>query len=550
MSSASTPQRKPIADLLLVSPISAGQLSVSPRKRKITPTAEATSPKKLAVITSLGAVSPFANSIPRTILPNPLRWPGHAELAHIDERSSLYEFTRNPLKMDTSGQEFTPNPLKMNTSGQEFTPNPLKMDTPEQDLQQSPPLARHLIFSFDLRNDKSGWADPKKMPLLRSVVPGTTGISCDGWFIYLLVRTLPPKPWPLTIAGLPLYFHTPTTLGQGPLPQGKLVTRKNGYLAEDQDYRNMKNWEPLFKVIQKHFEENINISITEVIYLGNVVYIVLEHRQTDMTKVPWLIGKATCVYLYDDEMGRPSKLHARRQHDLTQGNPDISMYDTLQPGLRVTSNYLPDSSDAYLETTTGVLLKDSVGNEFMTVAAHGFPSEAGTTVFHVSPGETGRVIGELIMEITHTDIALVKLAATEKFSNVTFQNDQMPESTQLRRLCPTEHYGQLSPICLDSPDSGFLDGYFMAPAFAKMSADDGSPTQHWAYTTWSYMGEDAAAKLPEGMCGSAMWDANGNVLGFFRYAAVEGAMKNWRAGIAADELINRGYTLADTPDVK
>ncbi|OAP53799.1 hypothetical protein AYL99_11985 [Fonsecaea erecta] len=497
MSSASTPERTPVAELLLVSPIAVGGLSVSPTKRQITPTAEATSPKKLAVITSHGAVSPFVNSIARSTFPNPFGWPVQAELAHIDERLCLYNHIEDPLEMNT----------------------------PEQVLQQSPPLAHHLIFPFDLRNDEGSWADPDKEPLLRSVFPGTTGIGSNGWFILLLLRSLPPKPWPLTIAGLPLYFHTHDTFGQSPLPNGKRVTRKNGSVAEDQDYRNIKDWEPLFHVIRKFFED-IGIPITEVMYL-----------------VPWLVGRVACVYLYEDEMGRPSNLYTRRQLDPTPESPDMSKYDTLQPGLRVVSNSPPQlgDPDTYLETTTGVLLRDSVGNEFMTVAAHGFPSEAGTVVIHASP--SGRVIGELISEVSPTDIALVKLAKTEKFSNVTFPNARVPVLIQLKRLGRAKCF---SEIYLDSPDTGLIDGIFMLQSRTRVPNDDHEPKPEWLFTSWTYMGVDAAANLPGGMCGSAMWDAEGNVLGFFKYAPVEGVMTDWCAGVAADELINRGYTLVDT----
>lgn len=60
------------------------------------------------------------------------------------------------------------------------------------------------------------------------------------------------------------------------------------------------------------------------------------------------------------------------------------------------------------------------------------------------------------------------------------------------------------------------------------------------------MGQDSAGSLPDGMCGSAVWTEDGDVIGFFRYAPKDGAMKDWCAGIAADELINRGFTLVNT----
>ena len=98
-----------------------------------------------------------------------------------------------------------------------------------------------------------------------------------------------------------------------------------------------------------------------------------------------------------------------------------------------------------------------------------------------------------------------------------------------------------------SPDRGCISGTLMRGSYQRVPSDDhGLPDQNWIYTTWYYMGQDSANALPDGMCGSAIWCEDGDVIGFFRYAPKSGAMKDWCAGIAADELTNRGFTLVDT----
>ncbi|KAJ4688880.1 hypothetical protein HRR80_000248 [Exophiala dermatitidis] len=521
MSSSTTPPY-PVAELLLVSPLVPGGIALSSKKRRITPTVEALSPKRVAVITKPGAVSPLVNSLDCSTFPNQFGWPSQAELVHIDQRLSLYKDIPFPPKEDMSAQV-------------------------------QPPPARRLVFTFDLRDSMGAWADPENEELLRSVFPETTGIACDGFFLCLKLRTLPPKPWPLTIAGLPLYLHPDLGeigFGNGPMPIARLASWRNGSIAEDQNGRNLEDWEPLFLLVRDHFIK-LEISITQVMYVGHAMIIALEHRTTDMNKLPFQAAKVTCLYIFDDELVKPSMPHARCLLDPAPGNPDVSQYDHLQPGLRVTSAFLPNSDSPYtfLGTTTGVLLKDRVGNESMTVAAHGFPSQCGTKVFHALPNGD-REIGELITEVSHTDIALVKLANTETFSNVTFQNDVIPEPIQLRRLLPASQRQKIRDVCLDSPDTGFIEGQLMCSARERVSCDviDGPPEQNWIATTWSYMGQDVADNLPEEICGSAMWDVDGNVLGFFRYAPKAGALRDWCVGIAADELINRGYTLVDTSD--
>jgi len=52
------------------------------------------------------------------------------------------------------------------------------------------------------------------------------------------------------------------------------------------------------------------------------------------------------------------------------------------------------------------------------------------------------------------------------------------------------------------------------------------------------------------MCGSAILNENGDVLGFFRYAPKSGVMIDFCMGIAAQELLDRGFTLVDTSDLE
>ncbi|KAK3363877.1 hypothetical protein B0T25DRAFT_597419 [Lasiosphaeria hispida] len=281
----------------------------------------------------------------------------------------------------------------------------------------------------------------------------------------------------------------------------------------------MKDWEPLFHVIKGHFQ-GLGVLITEVMYWGNFIIIVLKHRDTDMEKLPSRAANISCLYFFDGEMGRPSAPQARCLTDPTPGSPDNSQYNTLQP----------------------------VGNEFMTVASHGFPAECGTQVFHARPGN-GRRIGKLIMEISHTDIALVKLQDTETFSNMTFQSDNSPNQIQLKKLVRVKSRQLYNIVSLDSPNTGFINGsYIGTRSFQAVPNDDNSPELEWILTTWFYMGQQSGINLPEGMCGSAIWNEDGDIFGFFRYAPKEGVMKDWCVGIAADELIDRGFTLVNTSD--
>ncbi|KAG5305338.1 hypothetical protein I7I50_05702 [Histoplasma capsulatum G186AR] len=518
MTSSSTPVKlSDTAEMLLISPIIVtpnGQPASTPspnRKRKITPSSEESSAKRIAVITSPPREH-RADTVQRSSVPNPLGWPTSAPQARIDER-----------------QTFFTNPRLQR-----------KLSSPEQ---APPPPLQHIILPFDLRENPDAFYNEENRNILSSIFPETHGLAMDSMFLIFLQTKVPPKPWPRTIAGVPVCFAPEIGPQYIPRPIGIPAYVKNPSISKDLNGRAMQDWEPLFVSIKTYFQEQ-GISITEVMYLKSYVVIVLEHRNTDPTKLLSQAANIRCFYYYDDEIGRPASLRACRLTDPTPTNPDNNEYSTLQPGLRVTSDYLPSKPGTFLSTTAGVLVRDAVGNEFMTVAPHGFPDECGLIVNHPLP--SGRDIGELIREVAHTDVALVKLRETEKFSNVTFQNSIL-ESIQLKRLASAKGPPEENTIYLDSPDTGCVLGSLLMTSFQRVPIDDSfQPNQQWVFTIWNYMGQDISSTLPERICGSAIWNGDGDVLGFFRYAPKAGVMKDWCAGIAADELINKGYTLVDT----
>jgi len=69
-----------------------------------------------------------------------------------------------------------------------------------------------------------------------------------------------------------------------------------------------------------------------------------------------------------------------------------------------------------------------------------------------------RTVSELIMEVTYTDVGLVKLADAERFSNVTFQSESISGSTWLKRLGSVKKLQVGDFVYLDSPGTGSLEG--------------------------------------------------------------------------------------------
>lgn len=142
---------------------------------------------------------------------------------------------------------------------------------------------------------------------------------------------------------------------------------------------------------------------------------------------------------------------------------------------------------------------------------------------------------------------MVKLEPDEKFVNVMFESSQITESIPLKQLVQADKLTSGNLVVLDSPDTGCIQGTSQAQAYERVLTDDPNvPEQHqWVSTTWYYMGQDFGTNLRAGMCAGAIWTEEGDV-GFFRYAPEGGMMRDWCVATAADELINRGFTLVDT----
>lgn len=294
--------------------------------------------------------------------------------------------------------------------------------------------SRHITLPFDLRTDPGALNDPKNRELLYKLFPGTTGLAMDGRFLYIIQAEAPPKPWPKSVAGLPSYFAPQIGPQHTPVLFGWLVGRGGGAIASGLNGRDMPDWEPLFIIVKNHFKV-IGVSVTEIIYWGNYLVVILEHRRTaDVSNLPWKAGNIAVTYIYEDEMGRPSTPQSRCEADPIPGNP------------------------VDLKTLTPV---------------------------------KGRRTGDFLF--------------------------------------------------LSSSDADSIEGSFMGTSFQRVVADEGSSEQQWVFRIWLYMGQDSADALPPRMYGSAIYTVDGYVLGFCRYTATEGPMKDWCVGIAADEFIDRGF---------
>jgi hypothetical protein len=196
-------------------------------------------------------------------------------------------------------------------------------------------------------------------------------------------------------------------------------------------------------------------------------------------------------------------------------------------------------------TSSGVMVRDASGQTFMTAAARGFPGYPFTNKVH-HPNFRGKEIGEVVVKSSHSDVALVKLKENVTFINEPFENSIPPgEPFALRQFARASDTRIGNNVYMDSPFSGFIEGTIGIHTLVRVpSSDPHEPEQAWIRCHWNYMGQGSSSQMPAGVCGSAIWDDDHKVQGFFRYAPQSGRFQDWCLTVAADHLIDRGYTLA------
>ncbi|CAG8215855.1 unnamed protein product [Penicillium nalgiovense] len=398
------------------------------RKRKLTPSPESSPPNKICILSS-DAVFSSEQSV--------VRLKDSYLLASSKDLFPLGEATISKSQMKTTHA------------------HPESSDVPKSESQViNLPPSRHVILPFNLREKRTFYSNSAQ---LMHLFPRTKRLLFDGYLLVFLLSSLPPKPWPLTIAGVQPYFTTDPN-DDGPMPSMKRMSKSRLFVDAEVDVTHLppSQVDEAFKLVFNFFTKT-EISITQVQYWGNFFMIVLEKEDMDLTTVPRSIGSCNCFYLFDKEVRRPTRdqLPARRLIEPTGDVVDNSKYDILRPGVMLSSGTLSTTGPEYL-TTSGALVEDcNSGERYMTVDSHGFPY--GDRVFH--PCASDKEIGQVIMEITHTDVAIVELHDDVPFVNETFESPlEGKRPTKLQNFIAVDNLCPGDSVYMNSPFVGYSEG--------------------------------------------------------------------------------------------
>lgn len=402
------------------------------------------------------------------------------------------------------------------------------------------------MFPFNLRQTPSEFHAKENTKLLFDVFPGTRKIDFDNRVLVYHLDNLPAKPWPKKIAGVPCYL-TSDPDDQGPIIPIRRRGRSQITVSNHLDLRDNEAAVGLVFDLVRDFFARTDIPITEIQFWRHLIIIVLENDTGGvdiLSSVPRSVAHCNCFYLFESDMARPRILSALRHKPASLDQVDDTQYDILRPGVMLSSGMHPQEGWELL-TSSGVVVEDRLGFKYMTAAAHGFPGHPfGGKAHH--PRSSRRMLGEAVIELSHTDVALVKLEEGVEFINEPFENTVSP--TPPARLTGFVRAAETrigDDIFLDSPFSGFVEGTRGAHSLLRVPNDDPQePEQTWIRCQWHYMGQGSSQEMVDGVCGSAIWDENHKVIGFFQYAPSSGVFSDWCMSIAADNLLDKGYSMA------
>jgi len=372
---------------------------------------------------------------------------------------------------------------------------------------------------------------------IAKLFPTTFDVSVLPPFLVIRVRQLPPKPWPFTISGLPV--QVTTTEYDEPLKKGILAGGPK--ILPQLDLHRTINYTHalLLQVIEAYHQ--LKIKISHIFWFGGFWQVSVPD-DIDLKRLPYLA--ASCPVFYHKDFENPHPVPAALRSKPPQGvEYDDTMYATsgtalLRPGIMLSSSPRTTTRDGKTEetwksTTSGILVADVNGELFVTIATHGFEDDG--LVYHPNP-HNGKVIGRIMQSLPDTDISLLRLHPGLRYVNETFGTISDPQGMLLTGLspCAPPHLQIYDSITMNNPFTGNCEGLTMAVG-VRISDDPNAK-----YVAHQWMIFENGNEPVDGSCGCPILDAEGRVIGLFRFKAAD---SNMCLCVSSVELRELGYEI-------
>lgn len=420
------------------------------------------------------------------------------------------------------------------TPGQEnliSVPNPMPLSQSQATEGQTAVVSsNHLVLDFSLISNDGELRHPtrKEAEEILSMFPTAYAVGFSPPMLVVRLREYPPKPWPISIAGLPAWF---TTDNEAEPIQFGVPGRQHGILENT-----LPIWHPpsqsFFKVIVEAFQQDFGVSVFSVMWMGSWFLITIPN-EIQPKLLPSKISGLLATYSYPGATGNHQLQQAAYRAvvptQTVRGETDYQ--PILRPGVMVSCGTAGNNE---LFTTAGVPVKDQDGKKWVTVTTHGFPLGE-EKVWH--PTAAGAVIGEVRVILEDTDISLVELLDEFFFEAETFGTATNP-AVSLVGFKSSDDVRIGEKVVMDSPFSGRREGLVGRVEFRRAGPESPDHALHWVTTVWTYIG-NGSDELAAGSCGSVLWNEDGEVVAIFGYADENG----WAPGLSAVSLLDAGFEI-------
>ncbi|KAJ5937064.1 hypothetical protein N7466_003514 [Penicillium verhagenii] len=364
---------------------------------------------------------------------------------------------------------------------------------------------------------------------------GASGMFIGGCLL-CITTTCPPKPIPLTIGTMPAIFRRP----EEPFNHPTLLPESGYSNPRISDPCPSLRWPPMtdptttqMMMVLEAMSEVANVVAATFFPSWTVFELeTSDNRSYGLSSLPGVVAGHTALYHHKATPFLPP-LRSPTRPRLVVPNPDQAIEDltnylqnspNLTPGCRVesglnqsgrstTSANASATASATAATTCGVKICNSMGEEALTVAHHGFLHS--TDVYHPST-HGGDFIGEVTDSRPELNVGLVKFtpAASARFTNSCYFQAAPP-------TCILE--GSKVSAGSWSEVDGMSSGMISLMKEARRIMRPPRPTGHPAvlFTQWNTgilyrVFGNISNRISDGICGAPIVDVNSSgVAGFF-----------------------------------
>ncbi|MCJ1385699.1 hypothetical protein MMC17_008822 [Xylographa soralifera] len=350
--------------------------------------------------------------------------------------------------------------------------------------------------------------------MIMDIFPGTYEFAIADPFLVIRVLKLPPKPWPVKVAGRALWLTTnadASPLDIGRPGHGPKITVDEA-IARDKT--------PAKTAMIKVFEafDKLGIPLIKLQWIG---WCLLAYPEADNFGDSRKLypGKVNSIYVgYVFGKGQLDDKALRRV--LPKGRvPDNSNYSSLRPGVVLVSATV---NGRELVTTSGVCVQSPQCRKYITIASQGFSGGLEELAYHPSTTAQNRQeVGKVVKVFRDFAISLLepKLGLTHARETFSTGEYAVKPFLNLKQTFASPGYPGArvgDAIHMNTPFNGHCEGSVLKIELARILANENSNEVRYLSGMFLYFG-NGGDRLFDGCCGAPIWNDDFEVLGQFRF---------------------------------